>query len=128
MGKDFKVHPAACFDKKTGAAQFEVRATSDGGMPLDRAANLMAMHCFLGGKSPMDFQVALTEGDDPICVLAPQVRRLIRECKDFPSSTQIGSRQKEVLGLVLQNLSNKEIATRVHVSEDYGEISYLGFA
>jgi hypothetical protein len=42
MGKDFAVHLKrfVFFDKKTGAEQFEVRATSDGGMPLDRAANL----------------------------------------------------------------------------------------
>jgi DNA-binding CsgD family transcriptional regulator len=75
------------------------------------------MRCLLGKKSPGDFCVAVGVNVALSGVLAQRVRKLMQECEDVPLAVQIGSRQKEVLELVLLKLSNKEIAMQVHISQ-----------
>src|SRR5690348_18073728 len=62
----FRVQPKrfVFYDKGTGTERFEVKAGPDGRLPVDQAASLMAIHCFVRGKSPKDFGVMVAPEED----------------------------------------------------------------
>lgn len=114
----FSVHPKlfVFFDKKTGARRFEIKATADGRMPADEAVGLLAMHCTVRGQAPSDYDVMVEAGEDLLDGLAGRARKLIQATMAI-ASPPLSHRQQEVLAAVLQNLSNKEIGTKLNVSE-----------
>jgi DNA-binding CsgD family transcriptional regulator len=105
------------FDRKTGARRFEVEATPDGRMPREQAASLLAMHCVARQLSPKDFSVMVAVGEDLVEGLIGGATKLIRSCGDSLRTVPLSRRQYEVLSAVAQNMSNKEIAGRLNLSE-----------
>jgi DNA-binding CsgD family transcriptional regulator len=105
------------FDKKTGARRFEVKADKHGGMPMEQAVSLLAIHCVARQQKPADFGVMVAAGEELLAGIATRANKLIQTCSNtkmpgFPLSR----RQREVLSSVAQNLSNKEIAAKLNVS------------
>lgn len=115
----FAVHPKlfVFFDKKTGTRRFEVKAGKDGSMPVDQAVSLLAVHCVARQQMPKDFSVMVAAGEDLVDNLVGRATKLIRTCANAKSLIPLSRRQQEVLRGVSQNLSNKEIASRLNVSE-----------
>jgi DNA-binding CsgD family transcriptional regulator len=115
----FSIHPKlfVFFDKKTGAPRFEIKASPDGRMPVDEAVGLLAMHCMVRGQTPSDYDVMVGAGEDLLDGLAGRARKLIQASMAIASPLSLSHRQQEVLGAVLQNLSNKEIGTKLNISE-----------
>jgi DNA-binding CsgD family transcriptional regulator len=105
------------FDRKTGARRFEVEASADGTMPREEAASLLAMHCVARQLSPRDFSVMVAVGEDLVEGLIGGATKLIRSCGETLRTVPLSRRQYEVLSAVAQNMSNKEIAGRLNVSE-----------
>jgi DNA-binding CsgD family transcriptional regulator len=105
------------FDRKTGARRFDVEATADGRMPREQAASLLAMHCVARQLSPTDFSVMVAVGEDLVEGLVGGATKLIRSCGHTLRSVPLSRRQYEVLSAVAQNMSNKEIAGRLNLSE-----------
>lgn len=108
------------FDKNTGARRFEVDANKNGLMPGDEAASLLAVHCLAHHRMPTDFSVLVCADEDLIGGLLGRATRLIESgCAAPPStaSVQLTRRQNEVLTCVIQNFTNKEIASRLNLSE-----------
>jgi DNA-binding CsgD family transcriptional regulator len=104
-------------DKKTGTRRFEIKADKDGRMPMEQAVSLLAIHCVARQQTPGDFGVMVDAGEDLFAGLAARAAKLIQTCSatrlpGFPLSR----RQREVLANIAQNLSNKEIATKLNVS------------
>jgi len=118
-GEPFQVHPKAFIflDKQTGTPRFEVKAGADGRLPVDQAVYLLAMHCLVRGQAPKDFEVMVSADEDFIGSLAPRARKLVHTCLASAAPVPLSGRQQEVLRGVLQNLTNKEIAAKLNLTE-----------
>jgi DNA-binding CsgD family transcriptional regulator len=117
--KDFAVHPKVFFfvDKKSGVRRFEVKAAPDGRLPVERAVDMLAVHCLMRRQSPSDFVVTVGASENLFESLGSRARKIIQDCRFVVSPVQLSHRQEEVLRAILQGLTNKEIATRLQVSE-----------
>lgn len=116
----FLVHPKlfVFLDKKTGTRRFDVRANPDGSIPLDQAASLLAILCLARHQAPREFVVMVQADEDLGEGLTGRATKLIRTFMDTKEKGCALSRwQREVLEGVTQNLSNKEIAARLNLSE-----------
>jgi DNA-binding CsgD family transcriptional regulator len=117
--KSFSVRPTAFvfFDKKSGIRRFDVRAGDDGRMPTEQAASLLAIHCVARQQQPRDFDVMIAAGEDLVEGIVGRANKLIRSCSGFKvAGMPLSRRQHEVLAAISQNLSNKEIASKLNVS------------
>jgi DNA-binding CsgD family transcriptional regulator len=116
---NFSVHPKlfVFFDKKTGTQRFEVKAGDNGSLPTDRAASLLAMHCIARGQMPKDFGVMVAADEDLLNGLAGRAIKLIQSCSEYLPPVSLSRRQQEVLRGVEDNLTNKEIGTRLNLTE-----------
>ncbi|HKQ88347.1 MAG TPA: LuxR C-terminal-related transcriptional regulator [Candidatus Acidoferrales bacterium] len=114
----FRVQPKrfVFYDKGTGTERFEVKASADGSLPVDQAASLMAIHCFVRGKSPKDFGVMIAPEEDLLDGLLPVAGSLVQACTENRGPIQLSGRQREVLRAVMQEGSNKEIAAKLNIS------------
>jgi DNA-binding NarL/FixJ family response regulator len=114
----FTIHPKSFvfFDKKTGSLRFEVKANGDGTLPIDHAASLLAVHSVMRGQRPQDFGVAVAACEDILGGSEALAEKLIKDCQVFQSPFRLTRRQAEVLQMVHQNLTNKEIAGKVNIS------------
>lgn len=115
----FSVHPKlfVFFDKKTGSRRFEVQAGLNGRIPIDEAAGLLAMHCIARQKLPGDFSIMVAASENLTMGLAARARKLMQTCSAPVRSVPLSRRQQEVLGAITRNLTNKEVAANLHVSE-----------
>ncbi|MGH9688741.1 MAG: response regulator transcription factor [Candidatus Acidiferrales bacterium] len=114
----FEVRPKSFifFDRATGTPGFELKATADGELPVDMAVSQLAMQCVASGRNPGDFQLTITTDADLLSEITPRVKRLVQKYLGRETPVQISPRQEEVLRAVAQNLSNKEIASKFHIS------------
>lgn len=104
------------FDKGTGTERFEVAAGPDGRLPVDQAASLMAIHCLVRGRTPKDFGVMVAPEEDLLYPLLPMAKRLVQACAEQHSPVHLSHRQQEVLRVLMQEGSNKEIAAKLNIS------------
>jgi len=114
----FRVQPKrfVFYDKSTGTERFEVKADASGNLPVDQAASLMAIHCFVRGRTPRDFAIMVAPEEDLLDGLVPMAKRLVQACAENRSPVQLSARQREVLRAVMQDGSNKEIAAKLNIS------------
>lgn len=118
QGNLFRVQPKrfVFYDKGTGTERFEVKADASGNLPVDQAASLMAIHCFVRGRTPKDFAIMVAPEEDLLDGLVPMAKRLVQACTENRSPVQLSARQREVLRAVMQDGSNKEIASKLNIS------------
>jgi DNA-binding CsgD family transcriptional regulator len=104
-------------EKNTGAARFQVSGEANGELPLDEAASLLAMHCLVRGESPSDYHVMVKAAGTLFERVTAKARQLLDAGRAITSPIGLSRREKEVLDGVLENLANKEIASRLSISE-----------
>jgi len=104
-------------EKETGAARFQVRANNDGTLPFEEAASLLAMHCLVRGESPTDYQVMVKAAGSLFERVTSKARQLLDAGRAIACPVGLSRREKEVLDGILENLANKEIASRLSISE-----------
>jgi DNA-binding CsgD family transcriptional regulator len=104
-------------EKESGAARFQVRAGTDGILPLEEAASLLAMHCLVRGESPSDYQVMVRAADSLFDRVTSKARQLLDAGRAIACPVGLSRREEEVLNGVLESLANKEIASRLSISE-----------
>jgi DNA-binding CsgD family transcriptional regulator len=104
------------FDRGSGTERFEVKAASDGSLPVEQAASLMAIHCLVRGVTPRDFGVMIAPEEDLVQRILPIARKLVNSCSESRMPVELSRRQQEVLRALLQDASNKEIAVKLNVS------------
>jgi DNA-binding CsgD family transcriptional regulator len=117
--RHFQVHPKTFVfcDHATGTRRFEIKADPDGSLPAEQAIGLLAMQCVARGQSPADFQIMVSVGENLMGTLMPRANKLIQAGLATVSPVHISQRQQEVLRGILQNLSNKEIASKLNLAE-----------
>lgn len=95
-----------------------MRAAQDGELPLEEAASLLAMHCLVRAQRPEDYVVLVVPRQQMIEPVGARAEQLLSAGrKAAGSNVPLSARQREVLDHVLQDLSNKEIGARLHVTE-----------
>jgi DNA-binding CsgD family transcriptional regulator len=115
----FRLHPKAFvfLDRSTGTKRFEVNAGPDGSLPVEEAISLLAMQCVVRGQTPGDFRVMVSIAEDLLDGLGPRTSKLIEACMATVLPMHLSQRQQEVLRGITQNLSNKEIASKLNLAE-----------
>jgi DNA-binding CsgD family transcriptional regulator len=102
--------------KGSGVTRFRVEADGRGRLPVERAASLLALTCLARQEDPRDF-VVLPGPPAPLPeAVAELATELLRSALDT-GGVAVSRREQQVLGAVLENLSNKEIAARLGISE-----------
>jgi DNA-binding NarL/FixJ family response regulator len=107
----------ALCDRSSGAVLFRVEADARGGLPVEKAASLLAVHCLMRGQVPEDYEVMLVAKQSFLHEVAERAQQLINAGRAIEPGVRISPREHEVLDGVVQNLANKEIASRLNVSE-----------
>jgi DNA-binding CsgD family transcriptional regulator len=105
------------FDKKTGTRRFEVKAGEDGSVSLDQAVNMLAIYCVSRHQMPRDFNVMVMAGEEIVGDLMRRTTKLLRTCSETRTRSPLTPRQYQVLSGIVQDLSNKEIAVKLGLSE-----------
>ena len=117
--KEVSVRPESFVlcERSSGAARFRVQADPDGGMPVEQVAGLLAMHCLVRGQAPEDFEVMVVARESLLHTVAERAEQLLAAGRAIGAGVKISRREQEVLDGVLQSLANKEIASKLNVSE-----------
>ena len=97
--------------------RFRVAADSDGSLPVEKLAGLLAVHCLVRGQAPEDYEMMVITRDSLLQAVAERAQELLTAGRALGAGVKVSRREQEVLGGVLQNLTNKEIATKLNVSE-----------
>jgi DNA-binding CsgD family transcriptional regulator len=97
--------------------RFRVEADSDGSLPVDKVAGLLAVHCLVRGQAPEDYEVMVITRDSLFHPVAERAQQLLAAGRALGSGVKVSRREQEVLAGVLQHLANKEIAAKLNVSE-----------
>jgi DNA-binding CsgD family transcriptional regulator len=105
------------YEKNSGVTHFQISADSDGSLPLEQAACLLAMHCMVRGQSPEDYVVMVEAEHTHTVGLADKARKLLEAGQSVKSEVKVTRREEEVLRGILRGLANKEIAGDLHLSE-----------
>jgi DNA-binding CsgD family transcriptional regulator len=94
-----------------------VSADSNGNLPLEQAACLLAMHCMVRGQSPEDY-VVMAEVDNSFTQgLQEKAQQLLQAGQAVKSEIKVTRREEEVLRGILRGFANKEIASNLNLSE-----------
>lgn len=119
VARGFLVHPKlfVFFDKRTGTPRFQVRARPDGTLPVEQAVSLLAVQCIARQKMPREFGILVGTDEDLVARLVGRTMKVIEGCSNAKPQTSLSLRQDQVLSGITQNLSNKEIAARLNISE-----------
>lgn len=104
-------------ERSSGAIRFRVPADPDGGMPVEQVAGLLAMHCLVRGQTPEDFEVMVVARESLLQAVSERTEELLAAGRAIGAGVKISRREQEVLDGVLQGLGNKEIASRLNVSD-----------
>jgi DNA-binding CsgD family transcriptional regulator len=103
-------------EKKTGVAQFRASSNVDYDCTVERVAGLLAMQCLVRGQNPHDFEVMITAEGQFVERLVTRAQELLKEGRAIACPTPLSERQREVLHSVMDNLANKEIASKLNIT------------
>jgi DNA-binding CsgD family transcriptional regulator len=104
-------------ERSSGAVRFRVDADSDGGLPLDKIAALLAVHCLLRGKAPEEYELMVITRGSLLHSVAERAQQILSAGRALGAGVRVSRREQEVLDGVLQYFTNKEIASKLHLSE-----------
>jgi DNA-binding NarL/FixJ family response regulator len=105
------------YEKQSGVTHFQIAAGSDGRLPLEQAACLLAMHCMVRGQSPEDYVVMVEADQSHTEGLADKARKLLEAGQAVKTHVKVTRREEEVLRGILRGYANKEIAGDLNLSE-----------
>ena len=104
-------------ERSSGAVRFRVEADADGSLPVEKMAGLLAVHCLVRGQAPEDYELMVITRESLLGAVAERAQQLLAAGRALGTGVKVSRREREVLDFVLQNLANKEIASRLNVSE-----------
>jgi DNA-binding CsgD family transcriptional regulator len=109
-----------CFvfcERSSGAIRFRVDAETDGTLPVEKVAGLLAMHCLVRGHTPEDYELMVVSRESLLHLVAERAQQLLAAARALGAGVNVSRREQEVLDGILQHHTNKEIAKRLSVSE-----------
>jgi DNA-binding CsgD family transcriptional regulator len=104
-------------ERSSGAVRFRVEADSDGSMPVEKIAGLLAVHCLVRGQAPEDYELMVVPRESLLEAAAERAQELLAAGRALGAGVKISRREQEVLDCILQGCSNKEIAAKLNVAE-----------
>ncbi len=105
-------------DKSSGAIRFQVRAGTNGELPVEEAASLLAMHCLVRAQNPDEYLVLMVPRHELMSSVGVRAQEFLTAGRTAAGSkVKLSPRQREVLDHVLRDCSNKEIGARLNVTE-----------
>jgi len=113
------VHPHSYVfcERSSGAVRFRVEAESDGSLPVEKVAGLLAMHCLVRGQAPEDYELLIVSRESLHHRVAERAQQLLEAGRALGAGVKVSRREQEVLDDILQHRTNKEIARNLNVSE-----------
>ncbi|HET9804750.1 MAG TPA: LuxR C-terminal-related transcriptional regulator [Candidatus Acidoferrum sp.] len=105
------------YEKQSGITHFQIAADSDGRLPLEQAACLLAMHCMVRGQTPEDYTVMVEAEQGCTDGLIDKAQKLLEAGQAVKSEVKVTRREEEVLRGILRGFANKEIAGDLNLSE-----------
>jgi DNA-binding CsgD family transcriptional regulator len=103
--------------KISGGAYFGLEAGKDGSFPADEAVGVLAMNCMVRGLSPRDYAVFVPLEEHELKGLYEKTAKLLQAGKSLYSEIRLTPREEEVLNGLTCNLTNKEIAVALKLTE-----------
>jgi len=104
-------------ERSSGAVRFRVEAEPDGGMPVEKIAGLLAVHCLVRGQAPEDYELMIVPRGSLLEAAAERAQELLAAGRALGAGVKVSRREQEVLDCILQGRSNKEIAAKLNVAE-----------
>ena len=104
-------------EKSSGAARFRVDADPDGGIPVEKIAGLLAVHCLVRGQAPEDYELMIVPKESLLDAVAERAQELLTAGRALGAGVKVSRREQEVLDCILLGSSNKEIASKLNVAE-----------
>jgi len=107
------------YEKTSGVTHFQITAESDGTLPLEQAACMLAMHCMVRGQSPEDYLVMVEADQGHTLGLVEKARKLLEAGQSVKSEVKVTRREEEVLRGILRGFANLNLSERTvkfHVS------------
>ena len=92
-------------------------AESDGSLPVEKTAGMLAMHCLVRGQGPEDYELMVISRETLLERVAERAQQLLEAGRALGAGVKVSRREQEVLDGILQHQTNKEIAKRLGVSE-----------
>ena len=103
-------------DKTTSAAHFRGTSVDDLHCTMERISGLLAMQCLVRGQNPRDFEVMVPAEGSFVDRLVARAQELLEEARTVAGPASLSARQREVLHSVMENLANKEIASKLNIT------------
>jgi DNA-binding CsgD family transcriptional regulator len=97
--------------------RFRVEAEPNGGVPVEKIAGLLAVHCLVRGQAPEDYELMVIPRESVLDAAAERAQELLAAGRALGAGVKVSRREQEVLDLILQSLANKEIAAKLNVAE-----------
>jgi DNA-binding CsgD family transcriptional regulator len=104
-------------ERSSGAVRFRVEADPDGGMPVEKIAGLLAVHCLVRGQAPEDYELMVVPRESLLDAASERAQELLAAGRALGAGVKVSRREQEVLDCVLQGCANKEIASKLNVAE-----------
>jgi DNA-binding CsgD family transcriptional regulator len=104
-------------ERSSGAVRFRVEADPDGGMPVEKIAGLLAVHCLVRGQAPEDYELLVAPRESLLDAAAERAQELLAAGRALGAGVKVSRREQEVLDCILQGFTNKEIAAKLNVAE-----------
>jgi DNA-binding CsgD family transcriptional regulator len=104
-------------ERSSGAARFRVDADPDGGIPVEKIAGLLAVHCLVRGQAPEDYELMIVPKESLLDAVAERAQELLTAGRALGAGVKVSRREQEVLDCILLGSSNKEIASKLNVAE-----------
>lgn len=104
-------------ERSSGAVRFRVEADPDGGMPVEKIAGLLAVHCLVRGQAPEDYELLVVPKESLLDAAAERAQELLAAGRALGAGVKVSRREQEVLDCILQGFTNKEIAAKLNVAE-----------
>jgi DNA-binding CsgD family transcriptional regulator len=104
-------------ERSSGAVRFRVEADSDGSMPVEKIAGLLAVHCLVRGQAPEDYELLVVPRESLLDAAAERAQELLAAGRALGAGVKVSRREQEVLDCIVQGFTNKEIAAKLNVAE-----------
>ncbi len=94
-------------ERSSGAVRFRVDAETDGSLPVEKVAGMLAMHCLVRGQAPEDYELMVISREALLHQVADRAKQLLEAGRALGAGVKVSRREQEVLDGILQHLDQQ---------------------